>query len=120
MYGGIDKKCTGQFSLCYSSDHYRECKAKYLRSLSSNALFPILDSYPSILRNQAGDAVRDGAALTTSLTTDSGVMNKVKGLRSAVIRYIDVEEREVIGNELAEIAEGYKEGWSSGSDDDDD
>lgn len=120
MYGGIDKRCTGQFSLRYDPDHYREFEAENSLSLGSNALFPILDSYPSILRNQAGDAVRDGAALKTSLTTDSGVMNKVKGLRSAVIRYIGVEEREVIGNELAEIAEGYKEGWSSGSDDDDD
>lgn len=47
-------------------------------------------------------------------------MHKVKGLRSAVIRYISVDERETVGNELADIAEGYKEGWSSGSDDDED
>ncbi|KXJ94627.1 tubulin domain-domain-containing protein [Microdochium bolleyi] len=88
--------------------------------LNSNTLFPILDSFPAILRDQAGGAIRNAAALKTSLSTDTSVMNKVKGLRSAVIRYIGVDEREIIGNELAEIAEGYKEGWSSGSDDDDD
>jgi hypothetical protein len=47
-------------------------------------------------------------------------MDKVKGLRETVLRSIGLEDRELIGNELAEIAEGYKEGWSSGSDDDDD
>ncbi|KAH7038055.1 misato segment II myosin-like domain-containing protein [Microdochium trichocladiopsis] len=91
-----------------------------VHQLRSTTLFPILDSFPSILRSHDGSAIKDGAALKTSLTTDSSVMNKVRGLRSAVIRYIGVDEREVIGNELAEIAEGYKEGWSSGSDDDDD
>jgi hypothetical protein len=47
-------------------------------------------------------------------------MDKVRALRTTVIRYIGLEDRETVGNELAEIAEGYKEGWSSGSDDDDD
>lgn len=59
-------------------------------------------------------------AMRTSLSTDTTVMAKVRGLRTAVIRSIGLEDREMIGNELAEIAEGYKEGWSSGSDDDDD
>ena len=59
-------------------------------------------------------------AMRTSLTTDTSVMDKVRRLRAADIRSIGVEDREVIGNGLAEIAEGYKEGWSSGSDDDDD
>lgn len=58
--------------------------------------------------------------MRTSMSTDTSVMAKVRGLRTAVIRSIGVEDREMIGNELAEIAEGYKEGWSSGSDDDDD
>jgi len=91
-----------------------------LHELRSNLLFPVLDSFPTILRSWDGTAVKEHAALKTSLTTDSSVMHKVKGLRSAVIRYISVDERETVGNELADIAEGYKEGWSSGSDDDED
>lgn len=82
--------------------------------------FPIIDSYPKILRDSRGSPLKDHAAVRTALTIDSSVMAKVRGLRSTVVRYIGVEDRETIGNELAEIAEGYKEGWSSGSDDDDD
>jgi len=59
-------------------------------------------------------------AVRTALSADSSVMDKVRALRTTVIRSIGIEDRETIGNELAEIAEGYKEGWSSGSDDDDD
>lgn len=98
----------------------QEQKADSRHRLRSNSLFPILDSFPTILRSPDGGAIKDHTALKTSLTTDSSVMHKVKGLRSAVIRYISVDERETVGNELADIAEGYKEGWSSGSDDDED
>ncbi|KAI1176320.1 tubulin domain-containing protein [Nemania sp. FL0916] len=86
----------------------------------SELSFPILDSYPPIFRDNNGNAIKEPIAMRTSLSTDTTVMAKVRGLRSAVIRSIGVEDREMIGNDLAEIAEGYKEGWSSGSDDDDD
>ncbi len=82
--------------------------------------FPILDSYPRILRDTSGCPLKDRTPVRTALSIDSSVMTKVRGLRNAVIRSIGLEDRETIGNELAEIAEGYKEGWSSGSDDDDD
>jgi hypothetical protein len=58
--------------------------------------------------------------MRTALSTDTSVMDKVRALRTTVIRSIGLDDRETIGNELAEIAEGYKEGWSSGSDDDND
>ncbi|KAI3344048.1 tubulin domain-containing protein [Ustulina deusta] len=86
----------------------------------SGLSFPILDSYPTIFRGNNKSAIKEHMAMRTSLTTDTSVMDKVRGLRTAVIRSIGLEDREMIGNELAEIAEGYKEGWSSGSDDDDD
>ena len=83
--------------------------------------FPLLDSYPKILRREEGGGALGGsAAVRAALTADSSVTAKVRGLREAVIRSIGVEDREDVGNELAEIAEGYREGWSSGSDDDDD
>ncbi|KAI1369081.1 tubulin domain-containing protein [Xylaria arbuscula] len=91
-----------------------------VHNFRSSLPFPILDSYPTIFRGGNRGAIKDSMAMRTSLTTDTSVMDKVKRLRTAVIRSIGVEDREVIGNELAEIAEGYKEGWSSGSDDDDD
>lgn len=80
----------------------------------------MLDSYPRIFRNRDNDPIKDALSMRTVLSTDSSVTDKMKGLRNTVIRFIDLENREDIGNELAEIAEGYKEGWSSGSDDDDD
>lgn len=90
------------------------------RSYRSELSFPILDSYPTVFRGKHGKPVTERMGIRTSLSTDTSVMAKVKGLRTAVIRSIGLEDRETIGNELAEIAEGYKEGWSSGSDDDDD
>lgn len=89
-------------------------------SYRSALSFPILDSYPMIWRDNNRNIVKETMAIRTSLSTDTYVMAKVRGLRTAVIGSIGLEDRETIGNELADIAEGYKEGWSSGSDDDDD
>jgi len=36
------------------------------------------------------------------------------------VRSIGLEDREMIGNDLAEMADEYHEGWSSGSDEGDD
>lgn len=91
-----------------------------IHNYRSELSFPILDSYPTVFRGKHGKPVTERMGIRTSLSTDTSVMAKVKGLRTAVIRSIGLEDRETIGNELAEIAEGYKEGWSSGSDDDDD
>ncbi|ORY69817.1 tubulin domain-containing protein [Pseudomassariella vexata] len=82
--------------------------------------FPMLDSYPRIFRDGDSHVIQNQIRVKTVLSTDSSVMDKMKGLRTTVARSIGLEDRETIGNELAEIAEGYKEGWSSGSDDDDD
>ncbi|KAI1264072.1 tubulin domain-containing protein [Xylariaceae sp. FL1019] len=86
----------------------------------SKLAFPIIDSYPKIFRDSNGSAIQENMGIRTALSTDTSVMDKVKALRTGVIRSIGVEDRETIGNDLAELAEGYKEGWSSGSDDDDD
>jgi len=44
----------------------------------------------------------------------------MKLLRTTVVRSIGLEDREMVGNDLAEMAEEYHEGWSSGSDEGDD
>ncbi|KAI0023234.1 tubulin domain-containing protein [Xylariomycetidae sp. FL0641] len=83
--------------------------------------FPIIDSYPKIFRDSTnGQPLREHVAMRTALSADSTVMDKMKALRTTVIRSIGLEDREEVGNDLAEMADGYKEGWSSGSDDDDD
>ncbi|KAF2964734.1 hypothetical protein GQX73_g8843 [Xylaria multiplex] len=86
----------------------------------SKLSFPMLDSYPTIFRNKNRSVIKEPMAICTSLATDTSVVDKVTGLRTAVIRSISLEDREVVGNELADIADGYKEGWSSGGDDGDD
>lgn len=86
----------------------------------SRLAFPLIDSYPKIFRDSYGHPVRENISVKTALSTDSTVTDKVKAIRSTVIRSIGIEDRETIGNELAEIAHSYKEGWSSDSDEDDD
>ncbi len=60
--------------------------------------------------------------MRTSLSTTSRISARVKGLQKSVGRIMaGLEiEREALSNGLAEIGEGYKEGWDSGSDDDSD
>ncbi|KAI1861098.1 hypothetical protein JX265_009717 [Neoarthrinium moseri] len=86
----------------------------------SNLSFPMLDSYPRIFRDSDENRLTEPLSIRTVLSADSSVTDNMKGLRATVVRSIGLEDREDIGNELAEIAEGYKEGWSSGSDDDED
>ena len=59
-------------------------------------------------------------AISTSLSTDTAVALRVKGLQSIVSRVVAITEREALSNSLGEIAEGYEEGWDSGSDEDED
>ncbi|KAI0386178.1 tubulin nucleotide-binding domain-like protein [Hypomontagnella monticulosa] len=84
----------------------------------SRVAFPIIDSYPKIFRDFYGQPLKDHVSIQTAVSTDSTVTDKVKALRSTVVRSIGLEDRETIGNELAEIADSYKEGWSSDSDED--
>ncbi|KAJ2986212.1 hypothetical protein NUW58_g5135 [Xylaria curta] len=103
-----------------TTGHFGMRRRPKVHNYRSELSFPLLDSYPKLFRDDNAHVVKECIAMRTALSTDTSVMAKVRGLRTAVIRSIGVEDREMIGNELAEIAEGYKEGWSSGSDDDDD
>ncbi|KAI0603524.1 tubulin domain-containing protein [Biscogniauxia sp. FL1348] len=89
----------------------------------STVSYPLIDSYPKIFRRPHRPDPDDAAATTvvpmrTALSADTSVTDKVRALRAAVVRSIGLEDRETVGNELAEIAESYREGWSSGSDED--
>lgn len=89
-------------------------------SYHSQLRFPLLDSFPQIFKDQEGEPIKDHVNITTSLSTDSSVSEKIKLLRTTVMRSIGVEDREMVGNDLAEMADEYHEGWSSGSDEGDD
>ncbi|KAI8634796.1 tubulin domain-containing protein [Xylariaceae sp. FL1651] len=109
--GDEDDSSTGRFGIR---------RRPKVHNYHSSIAFPAIDSFPKIFRDSSGNAVKEQMAMRTALSTDTSVMDKVKALRTTVVRSIGLEDRETIGNELADIAEGYKEGWSSGSDDDDD
>lgn len=76
----------------------------------------MLDSFPHIFRDGEGGITKDPVPLTACLSTDSSVSDKLKLLRSTVTRSIGLEDRELLSNDLAEMADEYHEGWSSGSD----
>lgn len=77
----------------------------------------MLDSYPQIFPEVAG---KSSLALKTSLFTDQSISKRMKNLKTQVTWGVSVEEREVLSNSLAEIAEAYHDDWSSGSDEGDD
>ena len=90
-------------------------------SCTTTLPFPILDSYPAVFRDEESDEPLRGAVnITTSLSADSSVYKRLKTLRSDVVPYIALEDRETLGNDLMEMADEYHEGWSSGSDDGED
>ncbi|KAL0930748.1 protein DML1 [Colletotrichum truncatum] len=82
--------------------------------------FPMPDSFPHIYRDASGQPSTDAFGIKTSLSTDSSVSTAMRALRTTVASSIGLEDREDISNELADLAEAYREGWSSGSDDEDD
>ena len=79
--------------------------------------FPLLDSFPRIF---APSGASQALSVNTSLCTDTTVAFRIKALQQIVNRAIGIDEREALSNSLGEIAEGYEEGWESGTDEDDD
>lgn len=82
--------------------------------------YSLLDSFPNIYTLTPPISAPGSVAVRTSLSTDSTVALRIKSLRTIVGRAISIEERETLTNSLGQIAEGYEEGWDSGSDSDDD
>ncbi|KAK3356990.1 tubulin domain-containing protein [Lasiosphaeria hispida] len=92
------------------------------RTYSTALAFPLLDSFPPIFRRASdpGTPLATAVNIISSLSADTAVSDQLKTLRTTVARSIGVEDREALGNELAEMAEEYHEGWSSGTDDGED
>ncbi|GKU01837.1 hypothetical protein FLAG1_07013 [Fusarium langsethiae] len=88
-----------------------------VRKYDSALRFPLLDAYPQIYPQLAGNS---DASLQTTLSTNSTIVQRIRTLRTKSARLVPVSEREDLGNGLADLADAYQEGWFSGSDDDDD
>ncbi|GJN78703.1 mtDNA inheritance, partitioning of the mitochondrial organelle [Purpureocillium lilacinum] len=102
----------------------RTCNAKSQTDIlptsryTSTLQFPLLDSYPHIFRDiPAGET---SAPVRTVLSTTTSMTPRMRNLRSQVSRSVALEERETLSSGLADIADAYQDGWSSGSDEDDD
>lgn len=59
-------------------------------------------------------------AVHTLLSTTTGVSTRIKNLQKCAHRTANVEERERLSNGLGEMAEGFEEGWRSGSEEESD
>ncbi|KPM46211.1 Protein DML1 [Neonectria ditissima] len=88
-----------------------------IRKYEASLKFPLLDSYPEVYPHAAG---QHGMAVQTNLSSNTAMAPCIKTLRSEATRLVGLEEREALSNGLAELAEAYREDWSSGSDEDDD
>ncbi|KAF4331662.1 DML1-like protein [Fusarium beomiforme] len=88
-----------------------------VRKYDSSLRFPLLDAYPQIYPQLTN---HPGASMQTTLSTNSSLAQRIRNLRTESARLVAVNEREDLGNRLAELADAYQEGWFSGSDDDED
>ncbi|CAM1502808.1 Fc.00g075840.m01.CDS01 [Cosmosporella sp. VM-42] len=115
-YRGIDLPEEGDRR---SSNHVRRpvIGNPVVRSYQTSLKFPLLDSYPQIYRRPT-DQLDIG--VQTTLSSNSSMAPRIKALRSQVVRSVTSEEREALSSGLADLADAYREDWSSGSDEDDD
>lgn len=80
--------------------------------------FPHLDAFPNTLFETSEQELGIRAALTT--TSETGT--RLKDLSHMISKAVEMDTREELMNNLAELREAYEEGWQieSGSGEDDD
>ena len=78
------------------------------------------DSFPQLYLDEDNKPLKGPIPVTAALSTDSSVAGRLKLLRNTVVRSIGIVDRETLSNDLAEMADEYHDGWSSGSDTGDD
>ena len=75
--------------------------------------FPQLDTFPDTLFGGGSDLeLGIGAALVASSETST----RLKDMSRLVSRSIEVDTRETLLNDLADLGAAYEEGWQSSSD----
>jgi hypothetical protein len=85
------------------------------RKYSADLKFPLLSSFPSILK----DDTQSRIGVEASLTANSEVANWLRAYATQT-RLLPLDEREDVKSDLMSWAEEYVDGWESGSDDWDD
>lgn len=75
--------------------------------------FPQLDTFPEKLFGSGSDQeLGIGAALVTSSETST----RLKDMRHLISRSIEVDTREALLNDLADLGAAYEEDWQSSTD----
>ncbi|KAL1887748.1 mtDNA inheritance, partitioning of the mitochondrial organelle [Ceratocystis pirilliformis] len=104
----------------YASSRPREYLGRSIQhSYGIELGFPLLDSFPDIYSKGHQGEVKY-LDVDTILSTDNTICDEIRLLKKAALFTVGQEDREGLGNSLSEIVDEYHEGWSSGSDDDDD
>ncbi|PHH52251.1 Protein dml-1 [Ceratocystis fimbriata CBS 114723] len=104
----------------YASSRPREYLGRSIqRSYGIELGFPLLDSFPDIYSKGYQGEVKC-LDVDTILSTDNTICDEIRLLKKVALFTVGQEDREGLGNSLSEIVDEYHEGWSSGSDDDDD
>lgn len=81
-------------------------------SYTTPLAYPHPDSFPQIF-------TANSATIDTLLSTDPRISTSAAALRKQVLQFLRGDEREGVGNALAEIGEEYHDGWESEESDDD-
>ena len=79
---------------------------------------PLLPTYPPIFPTFCAPIT--SVSVHSSLSTATQIATQVKAMKQIVSKMVGLDEREALSNGLGEIVEAYEEGWSGGSDSDDD
>lgn len=79
---------------------------------------PGVDSFPQDLFNRPSTS--DPIGIDATLSTSTDIADRLKDIQKIVGRAVSIDQREALYNSLGEIAEGYVEGYDSGSESDED
>ena len=74
--------------------------------------FPQLDAFPDTLFGSSDQELGIGAALVTSSETST----RLRDISHLISRSIEVDIREALLNDLADLGAAYEDGWQSNSD----
>ncbi|EXJ92164.1 hypothetical protein A1O3_00714 [Capronia epimyces CBS 606.96] len=77
--------------------------------------FPLLETFPDGLF-ETSQQTRGGLGISAGLVCDSRMKDEILALRNSTFRYLRLDERENLYNELTQMSENYSFGWESGSD----
>jgi methionine synthase II (cobalamin-independent) len=86
-----------------------------MNSYQTPLQFPLLDTFPDTLfeMSQRG---QEGINMSAALACGSGMKDRILDLRNATCRFVQLDEREALYNDLTQMSQNYSIGYESGSD----